>query len=89
LGDKALDEITTSEVAKLRAHFVALGTLGEKRINNILAMLSKPLKYVVDCEVLMKAPKIGVFKVERPEIVGWDFAQYAPPLAAAKVDGEE
>ena len=29
---------------RFRAHLVSLGTLGEKRINNILAVLSKPLK---------------------------------------------
>ena len=84
-----LGEITTSEVAKFRAHLVALGTLGEKRINNILAVLSKPLKYAVDCEVLAKAPKIGMYKVERPEIVAWDFEQYARLLAAAKAEGED
>ena len=32
-------------------------------------MLSKPLKYAVDCELIAKAPRIGMFKVERPEIV--------------------
>ena len=88
-GDMPLDEITTSEVAKFRAHLVALGTLGEKRINNILAVLSKPLKYAVDCEVLAKAPKIGMYKVERPEIVAWDFEQYARLLTAAKAEGED
>jgi hypothetical protein len=31
-----------------------------------LAVLSKPLKYAVDCELIAKAPKIGMFKVERP-----------------------
>ncbi len=63
-GSMRIDEITTSEVARFRAHLVGLGTLGEKRINNILAVLSKPLKYAVDSEVLVKAPRIGMFKVE-------------------------
>jgi integrase len=88
-GDMPIDKITTSEVAKFRAHLVALGTLGEKRINNILAVLSKPLKYAVDCELLTKAPKIGMYKVERPEIVAWDFEQYARILVAAKAEGED
>src|SRR5262249_28680561 len=60
-----------------------------KRINNILAVLSKPMKYAVDCELIAKAPRIGMFKVERPEIVAWDFEQYARLLGAAKVEGEE
>jgi len=87
-GEHRLDEITVSEVAQFRADLVAL-KLSEKRINNILAVLSKPLKYAVDCEVIGKSPRIGMFKVERPEIVTWDFAQYARLLAAAKAEGEE
>lgn len=87
-GDMGLDEITTSEVAQFRADLVAEG-LSDKRINNIFAVLSKPLKYAVDCEVIARCPKIGMFKVERPEIVPWDFAQYARILAAAKVEGED
>jgi integrase len=30
-----------------------------------------------------------MFKVERPEVVAWDFAQYARLLAAAKLEGED
>ncbi|HWU86790.1 MAG TPA: tyrosine-type recombinase/integrase [Kofleriaceae bacterium] len=86
-GDMPLDEITVSEVAQLRADLIEEG-LSEKRINNILAVLSKPLKYAVDCELIARAPKIGMFKVERPEVVAWDFAQYARLLAAAKLEGE-
>jgi integrase len=73
----------------LRVFVCAIQKLGDKRINNILAVLSKPLKYAVDCEVLAKAPRIGMFKVERPEIVAWDFEQYARLLTAAKSEGDE
>jgi len=86
-GTMPLDEITVSEIAQFRAALVAK-ELSEKRINNILAVLSKPLKYAVECDVIAKAPRIGLFKVERPEIVAWDFAQYARLLAAAKGEGE-
>lgn len=61
-----LDEIDVGEIARFRAALVGSG-LGDKRINNILAVLSKPLKYALDCEVITKSPKIGMFKVERPE----------------------
>jgi len=88
LGDKRLDEIGVGEIARLRADLVN-AELSEKRVNNILAVLSKALKYAADCEVIAKAPKIGMFKVERPEIVAWDFAQYARLLAAAKAHGED
>jgi integrase len=83
-----LDQIRVTEIAQLRADLVECG-LGEKRINNILAVLSKPLKYAEDCGLITKAPKVGMYKVERPEIVAWDFAQYARLLAAAKVEGDE
>ncbi len=102
-GKMALDEITTSEVAKFRADLITRETprviakpgkedvkkLSDKRINNVLAVLSKAMKYAVDCDLIVKAPKIGMFKVERPEIVAWDFEQYARLLAAAKVEGDE
>ncbi len=75
-------------MSQFRAALVANPKVGEKRINNILAVLSKALKYAVDCELIAKSPKIGLFKIERPEIVAWDFAQYARLLAAAKTEGE-
>ena len=43
----------------------------------------------MDCELITKAPRIGMFKVERPEIVAWEFEQYARLLTAAKAEGEE
>ena len=63
--------------------------LQEKTINNILGVLSKPLRYAVDVEVISHMPKIGLLKVERPEIVCWDFAEYARVLQAAKKEGRE
>ena len=41
------------------------------------------------CELIAKAPKIGLFKVERPEIEPWDFEQYARLLPAAMLEGPE
>lgn len=86
VGDKRLDEIGVGEIARLRTALVANPELGERYINNILAVLSKALRYAADCEVIAKAPKVGLIKVERPEIVAWDFAQYARLLAAARAD---
>lgn len=39
--------------------------LSKKRINNILAVLSKALKYAVDCEVIGKVPRSGCSKPSR------------------------
>ena len=85
-GHLRLDEIGTGKVAAFRASLVEKG-LSEKRINNILSVLSKPMRYAVDCELIDKAPRIGLYKVERPEIEPWDFEQYARLLAAAKIEG--
>jgi integrase len=86
-ADMPIDKITVSEIAQLRADLLD-AELSEKRINNVLAVLSKPLKYAVECEVIAKAPRIGMFKCERPEIEAWDFAQYARLLASAKAEGD-
>jgi hypothetical protein len=51
-----------------------------------LAVLSKPMKYAVDCELIDRAPKIGLYEVERSEIEPWEFEQYARLLAAARRD---
>jgi integrase len=86
-GDKRLDEIDVGTVARFRGKLIDK-KLGEKRINNILLVLSKALRYALDCELITKVPKLGLFKVERPEIVAWDFEQYARLVAAAKAEGE-
>lgn len=52
-------------VARFRADLVAK-KLSDKRINNILAVLSKPMKYAVECEVIDKAPRIGMFESSDP-----------------------
>ena len=87
-GDLRLDEIGAGEVAAFRASLVER-RLGEKRINNVLAVLSKAMKYALDVELISKAPKVGLYKVERPEIEPWDFAQYARMLAAARAEGPD
>ena len=88
LGHLRLDAIGAGEIAAFRASLVEK-KLGGKRINNILAVVSKPLKYAADCELIARAPKIGLFKVERPEIEPWDFEQYARLLPAAMLEGAE
>ncbi|TMQ23032.1 MAG: site-specific integrase [Deltaproteobacteria bacterium] len=52
-------------------------------------MLSKPLRYAAECNVIAKVPRMGLYKYERPEIEAWDFAEYARLLASAKVEGED
>ncbi len=63
--------------------------LSDKRINNILTVLSKSLRYAADVELIDHAPRVGMFKLERPEFVCWDLAQYKRILDAAKKEGDD
>ncbi|MGN6110209.1 MAG: tyrosine-type recombinase/integrase [Kofleriaceae bacterium] len=87
-GPLPLDQIGAGEIAAFRALLVDK-KLSDKRINNILAVLSKALRYALDCELIAKVPKVGLVKVERPEIEPWDFEQYARLLASAEVEGPD
>src|SRR5678816_489914 len=86
--DTPLDKIDVSAIAQLRADLVE-EELSEKRINNILAVLSKPLHYAAECNVIAKVPRMGLYKVERPEIEAWDFDEYVRVLNSARAEGED
>ncbi len=81
-GAFPLDAITTSEVAKLRASLVERKR-SEKRINNIMTVLSKALRYAADAQVIASAPRVGMFKIDRPEIEFWEYDEYARILEVA------
>jgi integrase len=85
-GRTRLDEIGVPAVALFRADLLEQG-ISRKTINNVLAVLSKALRYAVDAEVIDRAPKIGILKIERPEIVCWEIEEYARILEAAQVEG--
>jgi integrase len=85
-GSKRLDEIDIGAINRFRASLLQK-KLSKKRINNILAVLSKALRYADDVELIKAPRKIGLFKVERPEIEAWDLEQYARILVAAKKEG--
>jgi integrase len=89
-GDTPIDEIGVAEIARFRGKLIAevdedgQPVRGQKTVNNILAVLSKALRYAVDVELLVRAPKVGLFVLERPEIEPWDFDEYARIVTAAK-----
>lgn len=87
-GEQPLDRIGVGEVAAFRASLVERN-LSEKRINNVLAVLSKALNYAVDVELISRAPKVGLFRVERPEIEAWELDEYARILDSAREYGPE
>ena len=72
----------------MRADLIESG-LSDKTINNILAVLSKALRYAQSVELIESVPAMGLLKVERPEIEPWTIPHYARILAAAKKEGIE
>ncbi len=82
-GEMALDEIDTAAIARFRAKLIQ-AKKNDKTINNILAVLSKALKYAEAARVIERAPTVGMLKVERPEIIAWSVEEYARLLDAAK-----
>jgi integrase len=60
--------------------------LAEKTINNILAVLSTALQCASKAGILVRAPHVGVAKVERPEIEFIEFDEVAAIVQAARED---
>jgi integrase len=85
-GAMRLDEIDVGAINRFRASLLAK-KLSKKSINNILAVLSKALRYADDVELIKAPRKIGLLKVERPEIEFWEIGEYARILAAARKEG--
>jgi integrase len=81
-GRMQLNEIDAEAVASFRADLVE-AKLSTKRINNILAVLSKSLRWAEEVALIDRAPRIRFSKVDRPEVVFYDFAEYARILDAA------
>ena len=82
-GHMPLEDIDVPAISRFRAKLIKAGK-SDKRINNILAVLSKALNYAEQARVIARAPYVGLLKVERPEIVAWSVEEYATLLAAAK-----
>ena len=88
-GAMPVCEIDQAAIQRFKAELQTKpGRLGDplsrKTRNNILAVLSKALRYAEEVEVIDKAPHIRLYRVERPEIVYWEFEQYAQLIQAAR-----
>lgn len=55
-----------------------------KSVNNILAVLSKVLRYAEEARVIERAPRVKLYKLEAPEKEWWEFEEYARILEAAR-----
>jgi integrase len=85
-GELRLDQIDVGAINRFRASLLEK-QLSRKRINNILAVLSKALRYADDVKLIDAPRKVGLLKVERPEIECWELEQYPRILDAAKKEG--
>jgi integrase len=87
LGSLRLDEINAERVQQLRAKLVGAKKLSDKRINNVMVVLSKSLRYAMDCELIDRVPRCRVKKIERADLEAWSFDEYRRILEAAKSEG--
>lgn len=94
-GPLRLDQIDVERINVFRAQLRGRvsdedGTrvVGEKRINNILAVLSKSINYAQMVGLIARAPAVGLAKLERPEIEFIEFEEVALLLRAALFDRE-
>jgi integrase len=94
-GEMTLDQIDVGAIADFRAKLVTHNSkrrkkrLSRKRVNNVLAVLSKSLRYAAEVGLIDTVPRVGLFKIERPEVEFWDFEEYARILASARLEGPE
>ncbi len=93
-GLMPLDRIDAQAINTFRARLRGLKKpdgsrqVKEKTLNNILAVLSTPLQYAAKAGILMRAPHVGVAKVEREEIEFIDFEEVAVLLLSARADAD-
>jgi len=87
-GDLRLDAIRAGKVNEFRARLAENERLTfERSRNNILTVLASALKYAVEAEVIDEAPRIRLFRYERPELEWWRLDEYARLITAARKDG--
>ena len=93
-GHMPLDAIDVSTIQQFKAELARRPgrrpgePLSAKTRNNILAVLSKALRYAEEVRVIRDVPRIRFYRVERPEIVYWEFDEYPRLVAAARAEGE-
>ena len=84
-GSMKLDAITVREVERLKAKVLA-AELSRKRLNNILAVLSKILHYAKDIGILETVPTVKLLKLPPTKFDFLRFDELELLLDAAKVE---
>lgn len=81
IGDKRLDEITSSDVQGIKSD---LASLSKKTVNNTLACLRVMLRKAAEWDVITDVPcKIKLLKVQKEEMQFYDFDDYERLVEAA------
>lgn len=83
LGARCLDSITRRDVEGLKARLMDHG-LSPKTSNNVVAVLSKILRYAEEIELIDKVPRFKLMKVPEPTFDFLDFAETRRLLDAAR-----
>jgi integrase len=86
LGDLRLDEVSR-EIEPFKARLKKLD-LSAKRINNVLACLSKMLRFAQEREILSAAPKVRLLKLPPSKFDFFDFGEHRRLMEAAKYESE-
>lgn len=87
-GRMRLHAIGAREIEAFKAELLEEKELGRKTVNNVLAVLSKLLRYAEELEVVERAPRVRLLKVERRKVRYLDFEEYAALLKAAASEPE-
>jgi integrase len=80
-GSKPLDQITRRDVEKYKAEM--LQELSAKRVNNVLTVLSRMLKYGVELDLIDSIPRIQFVKVPPASFEFLDFEELEQLVDAA------
>jgi integrase len=86
-GPKALDRISTVDVEDLKAKLLKTKKnpdgVSRKRVNNVLHVLSKILKYALDIDVVDRVPRIKTLKVDPQKFDFFTFGEFEELVAAS------
>jgi integrase len=84
-GEMRLDSIKMHPIEMFKASLLAKG-LSRKRVNNILAVLGKMLRYAHEVELLDVVPRVKLLKVPPQEFDFLRFEELSRLLEAVKGD---
>jgi integrase len=86
-GSMKLDQITVRDVERLKARMLAKN-LSRKRVNNVLNVLSKLLRYALEMEIIARLPTIKSLKVPPQKFDFFMQEELERLIEAARVEPE-